>query len=176
MPFEPCRCLFSRPLMPWVAGFAGMGYENLALYTWNLATDTFPNISSPKENNHKDLGGEFVLLDESQKNVMQLLDQLGIGTEKVVHTIHSCMNVWKFQILTNPFRWNGQMWATSGYFWDPGHHALSPWTRGCRRSPWRSSLHLWRWGICCGECTRWVRDSKVIKFQTKWHCANLKQK
>ena len=43
--------------------------------------------SSPKENNHKDLGGEFVLLDESQKNVMQLLDQLGIGTEKVVHTI-----------------------------------------------------------------------------------------
>ena len=45
------------------------------------------HISSPKENNHKDLGGEFVLLDESQKNVMQLLDQLGIGTEKVVHTI-----------------------------------------------------------------------------------------
>ena len=44
-------------------------------------------MSSPKENNHKDLGGEFVLLDESQKNVMQLLDQLGIGTEKVVHTI-----------------------------------------------------------------------------------------
>ena len=41
------------------------------------------HISSPKENNCKDLGGEFVLLDESQKNVMQLLDQLGIGTEKV---------------------------------------------------------------------------------------------
>ena len=41
------------------------------------------HISSPKENNYKDLGGEFVPLDESQKNVMQLLDQLGIGTEKV---------------------------------------------------------------------------------------------
>ena len=40
-------------------------------------------IASPKENNFKDLGGEFVLVDESQKNVMQLLDQLGIGTEKV---------------------------------------------------------------------------------------------
>ena len=39
--------------------------------------------ASPKENNFKDLGGEFVLVDESQKNVMQLLDQLGIGTEKV---------------------------------------------------------------------------------------------
>ena len=46
--------------------------------------DNFHNISSPKENNCKDLGGEFVLLDESQKNVMQLLDQLGIGTEKVL--------------------------------------------------------------------------------------------
>ena len=58
------------------------------LYTPNpTTTDTFLNISSPKENNHKDLGGEFVLLDESQKNVMQLLDQLGIGTEKVAHTI-----------------------------------------------------------------------------------------
>ena len=60
----------------------------LRLNTRNPTTnDTLLNISSPKENNHKDLGGEFVLLDESQKNVMQLLDQLGIGTEKVVHTI-----------------------------------------------------------------------------------------
>ena len=60
----------------------------LRLNTRNPTTnDTLLDISSPKENNHKDLGGEFVLLDESQKNVMQLLDQLGIGTEKVVHTI-----------------------------------------------------------------------------------------
>ena len=47
------------------------------------------HICSPKENNHKDLGGEFVLLDESQKNVMQLLDQLGIGTEKVCTFINT---------------------------------------------------------------------------------------
>ena len=60
----------------------------LRLNTRNPTTnDTLLDISSPKENNHKDLGGEFVLLDESQKNVMQLLDQLGIGTEKVVHTM-----------------------------------------------------------------------------------------